>query len=48
MQLAMTFKQLKQQVELSSTILTIAVYLFFLADIVKKLGNTTIAAGIGL
>ncbi len=48
MQLAMTFKQLKQQVELSPTVLTIAVYLFFLADIIKKLGNTTIAAGIVL
>ena len=48
MQLAMTFKQLKQQVELSPTILTVAVYLFFLTDIVKALGNTTIAAGIGL
>lgn len=48
MQLAMTFKQLKQQVEFSPTILTVAVYLFFLTDIVKALGNTTIAAGIGL
>ncbi len=48
MQLAMTFKQLKQQVELSLTVLTVAVYLFFLTDIVKALGNTTIAAGIGL
>ena len=47
MQLAMTFKQLKQQVELSSTVLTVAVYLFFLTDIVKTLVNTTIAAGIG-
>ncbi len=48
MQLAMTFKQLKQQVELSPTVLTIAVYLFFLTDIVKALGSTTIAARIGL
>lgn len=45
MQLAMT---LKQKIELSPTILTVAIYLFFLTDIVKALGNTTIAAGIGL
>ncbi len=47
MQLAMTFKQLKQQVELSPTIiLIVAVYLFILTDMVKAL--TTIADGIGL
>ncbi len=38
----------KQQVELSPTVMTVALYLFFLTDIVKALGNTTIAAGIGL
>ena len=49
MQLAMmTFKQLKQQVELSLAILIVTMYLFFLTDIVHALGNTTVATGIGL
>ncbi len=45
MQPAMTFKQKN---ELSLVILIITMYLFFLTDIVNALGNTTIAAGIGL
>ncbi len=38
----------EQQVEFSPAILIVTMYLFFLTDIVNALGNTTIAAGIGL